>query len=135
MTDTEKSFFIDTGNQSLISDTTNSEYSTILEQAENDIKTAARHFSTMAKRAITDDEFNSLTVEGNSYTVGDDWKNCEAIIAIMASEIYSKMGMNGIKSSSESGLSQSYAMAYSDSLISLIKSCKHIGTIAKSTST
>lgn len=135
MTDTEKSFFIDTGNQSLITDTTNAEYSTILEQAENDIKAAARHFSIMTKRAITTDEFNSLTVEGSSYTTGDDWENCESIIAIMASELYSKMGMNGIKSSSESGISQSYTMTYSDSLISLIKSCKHIGTFQNSTST
>ena len=136
----EKKFFVVTGKIDLLSELeseTKSEDFTKTELYANTlIPIVANHYSVLANRKITADEWIDLTVdpEDDDYPedpliVGSDWPEVKSVLVLMAAEIYSKCGANGLEGFSEAGLSQSFSKNYSMGMLSMINAQKRLRTL------
>lgn len=138
MTKIMKQFFILSGNQNIIGKTGEDDFLSVFTAGEAIIPVVANHYSALANREITDDEWIDITVdpedEQNGYNpadlvLGNDWTRVKSVLVLMASELYSKLGINGIEGISEGGLSQTITSNYSRGILSMINSQKRLRTL------
>jgi hypothetical protein len=135
MTAIERKFFIVCGKIDLLADDTSEDFARMDTLAETLIPTVAYHYSALSNRDITADEWIDITIDPDSdqypdtpLRLGDDWEQVKAILVLMASELYSKVGANGLDDLSEGGLSQTFSSNYSKGMIALINSQKRLRT-------
>ena len=135
MTKIMKQFFVLSGNQNLIDKTENDDFVAVFTAGETLIPVVANHYTVLANREITDDEWTDITVDPedvengynpNDLVVGKDWTSVKSILVLMASELYSKLGINGIEGISEGGLSQTITSNYSRGILAMINSQKRL---------
>lgn len=134
MTKSLRQFFVLTGNQNLLSlSDENENFQAIKDIGETLIPIAANHYSVLANRNITDAEWTDLTVDPDESTgtleLGSDWKRVKSVINLMTTELYGKIGVNGLESFSEGGLSQNITTNYSKGILLLINSQKRMKVI------
>lgn len=135
MTSIERKFFIVCGKIDLLADTSSEDFDRVDTLANTLIPIVTEHYSVLANRTITDDEWIDITVdpEDASYPsdpleLGADWDRVKAVLVLMASELYSKVGANGLDDMSEGGLSQTFSSNYSKGMMALINSQKRLRT-------
>lgn len=135
MTSIERKFFIVCGKIDLLADSTSEDFERMNALANTLIPIVAEHYSVLANRKITEDEWVDITVdpEDDSYpaeplVLGEDWDIVKAVLVLMASELYSKVGANGLDDISEGGLSQTFSGNYSKGMMALINSQKRLRT-------
>lgn len=135
MTSIERKFFIVCGKIDLLADSTSEDFERMNALANTLIPIVAEHYSVLANRKITEDEWVDITVdpEDDSYpaeplVLGEDWDRVKAVLVLMASELYSKVGANGLDDISEGGLSQTFSGNYSKGMMALINSQKRLRT-------
>lgn len=138
MTKIMKQFFILSGNQNIIGKTENDDFAAVFTAGETLIPVVANHYTALANREITDDEWIDITVDPenvengynpNDLIVGNDWVRVKSVLVLMASELYSKLGINGIEGISEGGLSQTITSNYSRGILAMINSQKRLRTV------
>lgn len=135
MTAIERKFFVVCGKIDLLADTSSEDFDRVDTLANTLIPIVAEHYSVLANRKITEDEWVDITVdpEDDSYpaeplVLGEDWDRVKAVLVLMASELYSKVGANGLDDISEGGLSQTFSGNYSKGMMALINSQKRLRT-------
>lgn len=133
MTAIERKFFIVCGKIDLLIRNTSEDFERMDALANTLIPIVAEHYSVLANRKITEDEWIDITVdpENDSYpteplVLGEDWDRVKAVLVLMASELYSKVGANGLDDMSEGGLSQTFSSNYSKGTMALINSQKRL---------
>lgn len=138
MTKIMKQFFILSGNQNIIGKTENDDFAAVFTAGETLIPVVANHYSALANREITNDEWIDITVDPedvengynpNDLVVGKDWVRVKSVLVLMASELYSKLGINGIEGISEGGLSQTITSNYSRGILAMINAQKKLRTV------
>ena len=140
MTAIERKFFVVTGKIDLLSEieseTKSDNFTKTDLYATTLIPIAANHYAVLANRTITDDEWIDITVDpkDNNYptdplVVGADWDEVKFVLVLMAAELYSKCGANGLDGFSEAGLSQSFSRNYSMGMLAMINAQKRLKTL------
>lgn len=136
MTSIERKFFIVCGKIDLLTDTSSEDFDRVDTLANTLIPIVTEHYSVLANRTITDDEWIDITVDpeapaypSDPLELGADWDRVKAVLVLMASELYSKVGANGLDDMSEGGLSQTFSSNYSKGMMALINSQKRLRTL------
>lgn len=139
MTAIERKFFVVCGASSLLDDSQSEseDFQRMDLYANTLIPIATNHYSALANRPITADEWIDITVDPDSdeypdselSNIGPDWDMVKSVLVLMASELYSKVGVTGMDSISEGGLSQAFASNYSKGLITVINTQKKLRTL------
>lgn len=135
MTAIERKFFVVCGKIDLLADTSSEDFDRVDTLANTLIPIVTEHYSVLANRTITDDEWIDITVDPEDPTypsdpleLGADWDRVKSVLVLMASELYSKVGANGLDDMSEGGLSQTFSSNYSKGMMALINSQKRLRT-------
>ena len=135
MTAIERKFFVVCGKIDLLADTSSEDFDRVDTLANTLIPIVTEHYSVLANRTITDDEWIDITVDpedpaypSDPLELGADWDRVKAVLVLMASELYSKVGANGLDDMSEGGLSQTFSSNYSKGMMALINSQKRLRT-------
>lgn len=136
MTAIERKFFVVCGKIDLLADTSSEDFDRVDTLANTLIPIVTEHYSVLANRTITDDEWIDITVDpedpaypSDPLELGADWDRVKAVLVLMASELYSKVGANGLDDMSEGGLSQTFSSNYSKGMMALINSQKRLRTL------
>lgn len=136
MTSIERKFFVVCGKIDLLTDTSSEDFDRVDTLANTLIPIVTQHYSVLANRTITDDEWIDITVDpedpaypSDPLELGADWDRVKAVLVLMASELYSKVGANGLDDMSEGGLSQTFSGNYSKGMMALINSQKRLRTL------
>lgn len=136
MTAIERKFFVVCGKIDLLADTSSEDFDRVDTLANTLIPIVTEHYSVLANRTITDDEWIDITVDpedpaypSDPLELGADWDRVKAVLVLMASELYSKVGANGLDDMSEGGLSQTFSSNYSRGMMALINSQKRLRTL------
>lgn len=135
MTAIERKFFVVCGKIDLLTDTSSEDFDRVDTLANTLIPIVTQHYSVLANRTITDDEWIDITVDpedpaypSDPLELGADWDRVKSVLVLMASELYSKVGANGLDDMSEGGLSQTFSSNYSKGMMALINSQKRLRT-------